>query len=98
MSEYKKMIDRMVSENKELFENFKDIHDNYTLKPSEWQKIFNEYGNEVVEIVRDYERKLCANMSTGKYGSYSANLSQKFWDEVRKVFPKIDFVGVKVNL
>lgn len=97
MSEYKKMLDKMLSENKELFTNFKDIHDKYALNPPEWQKLFNEYGKEVVEIIRDYERRLCANMVTGKYGSFSANLSEKFWDEVRKVFPKIDFVGVKIN-
>ena len=87
----------MVSENKELFTNFKDIHDNYALNPSEWQKLFNEYGKEVVEIIREYERRLCANMATGKYGSFSAKLSEKFWDEVRKVFPKIDFVGVQIS-
>ena len=87
----------MVSENKELFTNFKDIHDNYALNPPEWQKIFNEYGKEVVEIIREYERRLCANMATGKYGAFSANLSEKFWNEVKKIFPKIDFVGVKIT-
>lgn len=85
----------MVSQNQELFENFRDIHNQYALEPAKWQKLFNQYGAEVVEKIRDYERRLCSNMATGKYGQFSANLSVKFWDEVRKMFPKIDFVGVK---
>lgn len=94
MSEYKKMVEKMMEENKELFDNFLDIHNEYAVKPLEWQKLFNQYGREVVEIIRDYERKLCAHMSKGKFGKFSANLSERYWDEVRKVFPKIDFVGV----
>lgn len=27
---------------------------------------------------------------------FSKNLSEKFWTEVKKLFPKIDFVGVKI--
>lgn len=88
------MVDIMVSEHKELFDNFKDIHDQYMVDPQSWQKLFNEYGREITDIMRDYERRLCCNMATGKYGQFSANLSEKFWEEVRKIFPKIDFVGV----
>lgn len=95
MREYQKMFAIMMEQNKELFENFKDIHDNYALNPGQWQKIFNQYGSEVLDTVRDYERRLCGNMETGKYGRFSAGLSDKFWGEVRKAFPKIDFVGVK---
>ncbi len=97
MSKYKQTVDEMVAANKELFDNFKEIHDAYAMNPEAWQKLLNEYGAEVVEIIRDYERKLCIKMGTGKYGQFSQNLSQKFWDEVRKIFPKIDFVGVKIQ-
>lgn len=95
MREYQKMFTIMVEQNKDLFNNFKEIHDEYALNPGEWQKLFNQYGGEIMDIVRDYERRLCANMATGKYGQFSSNLSEKFWGEVRKMFPKIDFVGVK---
>ncbi len=97
MSKYKLVVDEMVAANKELFDNFKEIHDEYAMNPEAWQKLLNQYGAEVVEIIRDYERKLCIKMGTGKYGQFSQNLSQKFWDEVRKIFPKIDFVGVKIQ-
>lgn len=95
MSKYKQMFDAMVSENKELFDNFSDIHREYTMSPHEWQKLFNEYGAEIVELIRDYERKLCAQMAKGQYGKFSEGLSEKFWIEVKKVFPKIQFVGVR---
>lgn len=94
MSEYKKMVDQMMTEHKELFDNFKEIHDEYVLNPGEWQKLYNQYGAEVVDLMRDYERRLCIKMGQGKYGKFSANLTEKFWAEVRKVFSKIDFVGV----
>lgn len=94
MSEYKKIVVLMTQQNKELFENFKDIHDNYALNPTEWQKLFNEYGGEVMDVIREYERKLLSNMGTGKYGQFSAKVSEKYWDEVRKLFSKINFVGV----
>lgn len=94
MSEYKKIVFQMSEQNKELFDNFKDIHDNYALNPKEWQKLFNEYGKEIMDVMRDYERKLLSNMGTGKYGQFSTKVSEKYWAEVKKIFPKIDFVGV----
>ncbi len=95
MTKYKEMVDRMMNEQKELFDNFSDIHREYMLHPNQWQKLFNEYGGEVMDIIRDYDRKLCAQMGKGQYSKFTETLSEKFWQEVRKVFPKIDFVGIK---
>ena len=87
----------MLAENKELFDNFKAVHDAYVLNPELNQPRFNQIGGEVVDVIRDYERKLCGNMNSGAYGAFSQNLSQKFWDEIRKVYRKIDFVGATVG-
>lgn len=87
----------MINEHKDLFENFQDIHDEYARDPVAWQKLFNEYGKEVLDVIREYERRLCATSERGQYGKFSGNLSQKFWDEIRKVMPKIDFVGVTIG-
>lgn len=95
MTKYKEMVERMMSEQKELFDNFSDIHREYMLNPKEWQKLFNQYGGEVMDIIRDYDRKLCAQMGKGQFSKFTEQLSEKFWQEVRKIFPKIDFVGVK---
>jgi hypothetical protein len=95
MSKYKEIVQVMMDENQELFNNFKEIHDEYALDPGKWQKIFNDYGREVQDQMRIYERRLLTKMSTGKYGQFSTQVSDKFWSEVRKIFPKIDFIGVK---
>lgn len=95
MTQYKLYFQKMTDENKDLFDNFADIHREYMLDPDQWQKLFNQYGGEIVEIIRDYERRLCATSEGGQYGKFSQNLSEKFWGEIRKVFPKIDFVGIR---
>ena len=86
----------MIADNQELFDTFKGIHDAYVLNPELNQAKFNDIGREVVDVIREYERKLCGNMNSGAYGAFSQNLSQKFWDEIRKVYKKIDFVGATV--
>jgi len=88
---YQKMID----ENLSLFGKFQDIHDKYVLDPAAFQIKYNEIGESVVSIIRDWERRLCRESERGSYGKYSAILADKFWNLVRKDFPKIDFVGVK---
>ncbi len=85
----------MVEENKEVFDTFSAVHDAFVLNPDANKARFNELGSEVMDIIRSYERILCGKTESGQYGKFSANLSQKFWDEVRKVYPKIDFVGIQ---
>lgn len=97
MSQYQKFVQLMLSENKELFDNFTGVHDAYVLNPAVNQGRFNAIGKDVVEVIREYERKLCGNMNSGAYGAFSQNLSQKFWDEIRKIYKKIDFVGAKIS-
>lgn len=97
MTQYQKFFQLMLTENAELFDSFKGIHDAYILNPQANQTRFNQIGGEVLDVIREYERKLCGNMNSGMYGSFSQNLSQKFWDEVRKVYRKIDFVGAQVG-
>ena len=94
MSKYRLMVTQMLDENKELFDNFREIHDEYALDPVKWQKIYNNYGREIQDVIRVYERRLVANMKTGKYGVFSSGVSEKFWGEIRIIFPKIDFIGV----
>lgn len=83
----------MLEYNKELFDEFKEIHDKYALQPEKFKDEFNDKGQEVLRVIRKYENMLCGKQEGGKYGKFSAKLADSFWEPVRKLFPKIDFVG-----
>lgn len=85
----------MLGDNTSLFEEFKTLHDNYVSDEKAFQKQFNEKGKIVTQIIREYEKRLCAEMDKGQYGKFSSNVADKFWEEVRKIYPRIDFVGVE---
>lgn len=94
MPKYKEVFDDMMEYNKDLFEGFQKIHDNFSINPDKWKKGFDETGEEVLTIIRRYERILCGHTESGKYSKFSTSLSEKFWSEVRRHFPKIDFIGI----
>ena len=58
---------------------------------------FHQLGRDILDVVRDYDRRLCAAMGKGIYSTYSQKLSEKFWSLVRQDFSQIDMVGVKVK-
>lgn len=97
MTKYKKIFDEMINKNRELFIKFKITHDMYANDKKTWTNQFNEEGSRVLAIIREYEDILCRHSEQGQYSKFSANLAEKFWDEVRKNYPKIDFVGVKIS-
>jgi len=87
----------MLSENKELFADFRKLHSDYSLRPDDLQDKFNTEGKKVMEVVREYENRLCANTERGMYNKFSVNLAEKFQNEVKRVFPMIDHVGLIVE-
>ena len=95
MQKYQKVFQLMMEQNKELFENFQSIYDAFVINPEVNKARFNELGSEVLDVIRHYEQVLCGKTENGGFGKFSSNLSQKFWDEVRKAYPKIDFVGIQ---
>lgn len=84
----------MIDENKALFDEFFAVHEKYLLDPKTAQPDFNRVGALVQDVIHDYERRLCGKTESGMYSKFSGNLSEKFWDIIRKDFPKIDFIGV----
>jgi len=95
MSKYKKVFDEMRYQNKQAFDSFKEIHDQFAMQPNKWREEFNEKGEEIQMIIRRYENQLCSHSENGGFGKFTGNLSEKFWGEIRKVFPKIDEIGVQ---
>jgi|GEM_PF-271630 len=92
MVKYKLYIKNLIEKEKELFENFNKAHLDYMRGKNE--KKFHEIGTEVVKKLKQTEDKLCLQTETGQYNKYSNQLSDKFWDEVRRLYPKIDEVKV----
>ena len=84
----------MISDNKDIFDQFKSIHDRYGLEGQAIQKEFNEVGSKIQSIIRTWEDKLCGRSEGSGYASFTGGLAQKFQDEVRKAFPFIDSVGI----
>lgn len=93
---FKQYFEKMWEENKELFLHFKITHDEY-VKTRQNKDNFDQEGKLVMEILKDWESRLCGHMEKGKNGTFSANLADKFWVEVKKYYPFIDLVGVKIK-
>jgi hypothetical protein len=97
MTKYKEYFDRMIIENKDLFDEFKAIHDRYGLEGEKIQKEFNDLGAKVQAVIRQWEDKLCGRSEGSGYASFTGGLAQKFQDEIRKIFPFIDSVGIIIK-
>lgn len=97
MVKYKEYFKKMCEENKKVFDDFLFIHNLYKVNKKANQVIFNEQGMAVRRIIEDWDRRLCNTMEKGNNASYSARLSEKFWGEVRTIFPLIDFVGATIR-
>jgi len=97
MAKYKEQVADMLEANDTMFRSFKELHDKYEEDPKKWQEDFNIEGQKVMRVIQKWENMLCGKSESGKYGVFSSKLSEKFWNEVRIHFPKIDFVGMKIN-
>ncbi|MGD9128961.1 MAG: hypothetical protein PVJ09_00505 [Candidatus Woesebacteria bacterium] len=97
MAKYKQYYTKMIEENRNLFFEFKNIHDKFKSERSKHQAEFNRIGQKVRDVIRDWDRRLCSAMGKGQYSQYSYQLSEKFWNHARKEFEFIDLVGVKVK-
>lgn len=94
---YKQYYDLMVKNNTQLLADFKKLHDLYATNPEQYQTKFHQEGRDALDVMRSYERKLCAGMERGNNSAYSDKLAEKFWSEIKKDYPLIDQVGVKTR-
>lgn len=97
MPKFKDYYQQMIDQNSKLFSDFLTVHAKYAQDKSTWQTEFNTQGKKVVEVIRDWERRLCSAMGKGAYSQYSHKLSEKFWALVRSEFALIDLVGVTIK-
>lgn len=92
---FKQYYRLMMEKNAALFAAFQPIHDGYAENQTEFEQEFHTKGLQILDVIRDWERRLCYGTEKGQYASYSAKLSEKFWEEVKKELPLIEQVGVK---
>lgn len=93
-TKYKDYFDRMINTNKNIFNNFNKLYNEYIKDQDNLQEKYNKEGRAVLDIIREWENKLCSQTEKAGFGNYSTNLSEKFWTEIRKTYPLIDYVGV----
>lgn len=86
----------MLDENRNIFDAFKKLHNDYSLSQNTLQEKFNEEGKKILEIINDYENRLCKRSEGSGYGAYSSNLAEKFRSEVKRLFPLVDNIGIVV--
>jgi len=98
VTKYKQFFRDMSDQHEALFLEFDTIHAGYKENRKEWSGKFHTIGQQVVDIMRDYEQRLCAGMERSKNGVYSMKLADKWWEEIKKRYSHIDLVGVKSNL
>jgi len=91
---YKEFYDLMIKQNKEDFDEFKKIHDNFIKDPDKWKDQFNRLGSDILDIVREYENRLCRQSEGAGNSKFTTALSDKFQNEVKSHFPKINSVGI----
>lgn len=96
MSKFTELYNQMTREHNELFTEFKTIHDNFKADKDRYRDEFNKVGKKVLEIMQDYEQRLCGGMERGQFGKFSDKVAEKFWTRVKKDFSHIELVGVEI--
>jgi len=94
MSRYQQLYKEMRSKNKEIFDEFKIIHNKFVEDPEKNRAAFNKVGEKVTELIRVYIDALCRTSESSGYGKFTTSLSELFMNEVKNEFSEIEEVGM----
>ena len=87
----------MVDENKDLFAEFTTAHFEYSIDQEKNQENFNQIGEKVLDVIHEWEDRLCKHSEGAGFGKYTSNLAEKFQAEIKSHFPLIDHVGIIIK-
>ncbi|NMB70513.1 hypothetical protein GYA27_04980 [candidate division WWE3 bacterium] len=87
---FKKQIETMLAENKDLFSEYEKLEENYVKNPSKYKEELGEMRRKLLRIMRKHEDRLCARTENTKYANYSENLAMLFWQDIRAIFPNVE--------
>jgi hypothetical protein len=93
---FEKFYQLMEEQNQALFDQFQVVHDQFLADKSN-EENFHQVGRDVLDVIRDWERRLCSGMERGQFAGYSSKLSEKFWSKVKERFSLIEEVGLKTS-
>jgi hypothetical protein len=96
-TKYQEYYQQMLAAQAGLFTEFQAISKEFAKDALTHEAEFHRIGQKVLDVIREYDRRLCSAMGRGSFSQYSQQLSEKFWKLVRDNFPQIDLVGVKVS-
>lgn len=94
MTKYARYYQLMTEKNEQLFNDFDVVHAEFVKNQSNIEE-FHSKGQKVLDIIRDWERRLCSGMERGQNAQYSSNLAEKFMSLVKKRYSAIDQVGLR---
>lgn len=95
MPKYKEYFKLMLDENRQIFDEFGELHLKYMQDTKKYQDEFNSKGQEILDIIRIYENRLCGTSESGGYARYSTKLADKFHEIIKINFPRIDSIGLQ---
>lgn len=96
-TKYKEYYEKMIEENKDLFDEFTKAHFEYSIDEDNNQEGFNKIGKKVLDVIHEWENRLCKTSEGAGFGNYTVNLAEKFQAEIKSHFPLIDHVGIIVT-
>ena len=96
-TKYKEYYEKMVEENKDIFDEFTKAHFEYSIDEDKNQENFNRIGKKVLDITHEWENRLCKTSEGAGFGNYTTNLAEKFQNEIKSHFPLIDHIGIIVT-
>lgn len=96
MTKFTEIYKKIWQDHADVLNSFKKIHDKFQQDRATYQEEFNRQGKPVMELLREYEDRLCSGMERGQFGKYSDKVAEKFWQRVKKDFPLIELVGVEI--
>lgn len=94
-AKYLVLFQQMLKENEAVLSDFKLLHDKYQDEPEKYQDQYNKEGEAILEIVQKYEKMLTSHTENAGYGKFSTNLSDKFRNAIKSLYPKLDFIGIQ---
>lgn len=93
-AKYLEIFKLMLKEQEKALSEFKLLHDKYELDPNTYQDQYNAEGEKFLQIIQKYEKMLTSHTENAGFGKYATNLSDKFRNAVKQLFPKLDFIGI----